>query len=51
MEAAVLPCVVLGKARAEVSEATGAGIAVPLPVRVTDWVGVAELSVTVIVAV
>jgi hypothetical protein len=49
--AEVTPCVVLGNARLEVSEATGAATAVPVPVRVTDWVGVAELSVTVIVAV
>ncbi len=48
--AEVTPCVVLGKAMVEVSEATGAAAAVPLPVRVTIWVGVAELSVTVIVA-
>ncbi len=43
-------CVVLGKAILDVSDAAGAGAAVPVPVRVTDCVGVAELSVTVIVA-
>ncbi len=49
--AEVTPWVVLGKASEEVSEATGAAAATPVPVNVVVWVGVAELSVTVMVAV
>ena len=41
---------VLGKLIAELSDATGAGMAAPLPLSVVIWVGVAELSVTVMVA-
>ncbi len=44
-------CVVLGKAMVEVSEATGAAAATPVPDNVVVWVVVAELSVTVMVAV